>query len=479
MVNSADAQRATQFFLRGTEAVKKGNHPYALEMFRDACKLAPDNIQYRQSLRGTQRLVFGNNPSKVGMIAAARATPARSRAKSLRQKGRFAEALEAIEDAFAHHPWDLASAIELAEIYEAMNLPLQARWAMQSVFEQGKEDVHFLKHLAHVLRINKQYEAAAQCLEKVRQLKPSEDVAQLIKDIYAEQAMNQTEETSASSGTVARISLTRLAHSQSSPDPEEGPDELSSNPSDAQSDAEAARATATRSPEQRLLDEIKANPDAPGPYLRAADHFRNLGRLEEAEKILARALKRLPDDELIARDLAEVQLERITKLIGEWEKRLQAQPDDPTAQANLKKLHALRDEREIAERKRLHDRNPNDAEAAWKLGEILARVGRHDEAIRCFQIARHDPAWKVKALEYAGRSFEAKNMAKLAERNYQDALKELDPADEETFKALHYRLGRLAEEHGNPVAAEEHYNEVANLDYNYLDVAQRIQALNA
>ena len=69
-------------------------------------------------------------------------------------------------------------------------------------------------------------------------------------------------------------------------------------------------------------------------------------------------------------------------------------------------------------------------------------------------------------------------MAKLAERNYQDALKELDPADEDTFKALHYRLGRLAEEHGNPVAAEEHYNEVANLDYNYLDVARRIQDLN-
>ncbi|WP_406699543.1 hypothetical protein V5E97_11825 [Singulisphaera sp. Ch08] len=67
---------------------------------------------------------------------------------------------------------------------------------------------------------------------------------------------------------------------------------------------------------------------------------------------------------------------------------------------------------------------------------------------------------------------------KLAERMYQDALKAADPTDLGTTNALHYRLGRVAEAQSNPQVAEEHYNEVAANDYNYLDVAQRLQNLN-
>ena len=47
----------------------------------------------------------------------------------------------------------------------------------------------------------------------------------------------------------------------------------------------------------------------------------------------------------------------------------------------------------------------------------------------------------------------------------------------ENFKALHYRLGRVAEALGNNEAAEEHYNEVAAKDYTFLDVAQRLRRL--
>ena len=45
------------------------------------------------------------------------------------------------------------------------------------------------------------------------------------------------------------------------------------------------------------------------------------------------------------------------------------------------------------------------------------------------------------------------------------------------FLALHYRLGRASESLGNNEDAEEHYNEVAAIDYSYLDVAQRLKRL--
>ena len=98
-----------------------------------------------------------------------------------------------------------------------------------------------------------------------------------------------------------------------------------------------------------------------------------------------------------------------------------------------------------------------------QLGKILARIGDHDGAIASFQQARTSslPSVKLEALYHSGLSFEANNAYKLADRNYREALKLLEPEDKAMFLALHYRLGRTAESLGNNEAAEEHYNEVA------------------
>ncbi len=76
-------------------------------------------------------------------------------------------------------------------------------------------------------------------------------------------------------------------------------------------------------------------------------------------------------------------------------------------------------------------------------------------------------------------AFEAKNLPKLAERNYTEALTGLDADDQALFNDLHYRLGLLAEGQGNVKAAEEHYNEVAANDFGYKDVATRLGNLNS
>ena len=105
--------------------------------------------------------------------------------------------------------------------------------------------------------------------------------------------------------------------------------------------------------------------------------------------------------------------------------------------------------------------HPEDPNIQLQLGKTLARAGKHQEAIAPFQVARNNPALRVEALYQLGQSFEGVNNLKLAERNYQDALKAVDQGDENMLKALHYRLGRVSEALGNNAAAEEHYNEVA------------------
>jgi hypothetical protein len=64
------------------------------------------------------------------------------------------------------------------------------------------------------------------------------------------------------------------------------------------------------------------------------------------------------------------------------------------------------------------------------------------------------------ALYRAGLEFEANGAIELAGQNYRQALELLKPGDKENFKALHYRLGRVAEALGKCEDAESHYNQV-------------------
>jgi tetratricopeptide (TPR) repeat protein len=175
---------------------------------------------------------------------------------------------------------------------------------------------------------------------------------------------------------------------------------------------------------------------------------------------------------------ADVQISRMKRAIEKWTKRTEDRPDDAAARAKLDQLNKMLSDYEISEYRRRVALSPEDTNLHFQLGMCLARAGLHDEAIGEFQQARSSPTHKVQALYQVGLSFEANGAMKLADRAYHDALKAIESEDIDNFKALHYRLGRVAEALGNHESAEEHYNEVAAIDYTYLDVAQRLRNLN-
>ena len=123
-----DRQKAKTFFQYGNDATLKSNLDYAIDMYKQACRLAPDNLSYRQALRGVQRRKFNNDPSKVGMLVGARNQPIRMRARSARSKGNFAHALDVCEDAFTHNPWDITAAREASEAAEQLGFLMLAEW---------------------------------------------------------------------------------------------------------------------------------------------------------------------------------------------------------------------------------------------------------------------------------------------------------------------------------------------------------------
>ncbi len=459
--DSPDLQKAKTFFEYATDAAKKSNLDYAIDMCRQACKLVPDNMLYRQTLRGVERKKFNNDPKTVGKLVGVRNQPLLMQAKSARSKGKFQEALELCEAAFANNPWDVGAARVAAEAAEGLGLGALSQWLIDSVQAVAGKDADFFRFAAGIYETNESWSKAIACWEQVKKINPNDqDVSRKINALSA-------------AGTIKRSGL------------DEALDQRAVQAQKASSEAESMQAKLESlkmeqlTPEQRLVKEIVSDPKALHAYVQLADIYRQRSDLEKAEKVLAKGLKANPNDPGLMSIYEDTQIGRLKRALEVQTHRVQENPEDTGAKVKLDELTEMLNKYQVQAYRRRVTLHPEDANLHFQFGKILAQFGKHDEAIGEFQQARSssDPQLKIQALLQTGLSFEANGAPKLAERNYKDALKLLDPEDKESFKSIHYQLGRVAETLGNNEAAEEHYNEVAALDYTYLDVAQRLRRL--
>lgn len=456
--SSRPSAKAQALFEKGREAALKNNADYAIDMFTQALKIEPENLNFRSHLRGVMRLRYGNDPSKVGWVAVGKARKARIGVGISKSRGKWADVLEQCEEVFKHNPWDVTTAREGAEAAEQLGLLNLAKWYLESVVPQAGDDVPFLKHIGHIYERHEDWERAIACWEKVRKLAPGD-----------EEALRKSKDLSASE-TITRSGLDsaihRVAEGQAGGDPEAP-------------DLEELRRQKL-SPEERLRKEIVEEPHRVGSYLQLSEILRRASRLDEAEKVLAAGITANPSDNLLLEAHADVQMGRLRRAITVYQKKVKDDPSDVVSQDKLSQFTAMLPEYELREYRRRVERRPEDLELRFTLGERLRQAGQADAAIAEFQLSRNgnSSTIKVRSLYQLGLCFEAKNLHKLAERNYQEALKLADPTDQKLLNELHYRLGRSAEAHGDLRVAEEHYNEVAANDYGYEDVASRLENLN-
>ena len=452
-------QKAQAFFKTGKDAATKNNFDYAIQMLQEACKLVPDNLPYRNELRMVQRRRFEHNPAKVSRLVGAKNHPIRLRAKAARAQSQWTHVLEVCEQAFVNNPWDVAAAEEASEAAEQLGLLEMAVWLLESVSVQAGDSASFFRHLAHVNELNKNFHNAIKCWERVKKIDPTDDTAsRKINSLSADATIMR----SGLGDAIEKSTASAAAVESFAPDSEE-----------LQRLAEA--------PEDRWKQEIKDQPERVGAYLELAEHYRLQDRLDDSEKVLALALKNVPGDAVLKMAYAEVQISRLHKVIQSWTRKAEEDPADTTIQEKVRQLESKLNEYEVREFRRRLALRPDDLNTRFKLGANLVKGGRPDEAIAEFQQTRSEPTLKIKSLHQLGLCFEANGNPKLAERSYHDALKALEGGESEhqsTINDLHYRLGRVAESQGRLQEAEEHFNEVAAVDFTYRDVAQRLRNLN-
>ncbi len=460
---SPELLKAKTFFQYGNDAAMKGNTDYAIAMYRQATKTTPDNLIYRQALRGIERRKFGNDPKKVGMLVGVKNQTILMSAKSAKSKGKHHDALEHCEDAFANNPWDVNAARLAAEAAEELDLGALSQWLIDSVQEIAlkSKDADFFRFAAGVYEANESWAKAIACWEQVKKFNPND------------QDINRKINALSAASTIKRAGLDDALEERSQAKPAEEAVESAQEKLDR-----LKREQLT--PEQRLIKEIIGDPKATHAYVQLAEYYTLRDELDKAEKVLTKGLKENPGDIGLTQILEDTQIARLKKAISVQNQRVQERPEETAAQVKLDELNKMLDKYEIQAHRRRAQLHPEDAKVHYEFGQILARTGAHDEAIPEFQAAARfgsSPAIKIQALLRMGESFEANSVPKLAERNYKEAIKLLEPEDKENFLALHYRLGRVNESLSNREAAEEHYNEVLAVDYKYQDAADRLRRL--
>jgi tetratricopeptide (TPR) repeat protein len=118
---------------------------------------------------------------------------------------------------------------------------------------------------------------------------------------------------------------------------------------------------------------------------------------------------------------------------------------------------------------------PTDLGIKFELGRRQYLAGKLNEAIASLQQAQRDPRRHVQALSILGQAFAKKGLFPEAADTFEGALQGEVP--EERAKELRYSLGDVLEKMNELAKAQEQFSRVAQVDYTYRDVKDRLDGI--
>jgi len=159
----------------------------------------------------------------------------------------------------------------------------------------------------------------------------------------------------------------------------------------------------------------------------------------------------------------------------------QAEQLDPAAPDFAEQSAKIQTEKlnfQVAECQKRVEKYPTDLAIRFEMGSLYFQAGKIGEAIGEFQKAQGNPHKRIAAMSYLAQCFAKRKMFDLAARTLQNAIKEKPVFDDEK-KDLVYNLGCVLESMGKKEEAVEQFKIIYELDISYKDVAAKVDAFYA
>jgi tetratricopeptide (TPR) repeat protein len=177
------------------------------------------------------------------------------------------------------------------------------------------------------------------------------------------------------------------------------------------------------------------------------------------------------------RHQGELKLRQLRAQIRTVNQQLKAEPSNPSFKEQAATLTAGMERQELEHYRLCVENYPTDMRFKYEYGRCLIRAQQFDQAIPLFQEAQKDPKLHLLAMDKTGLCFLLKGWYEDAIDIFQKAIKSCQTQESPLAKDIRYNLARTYEASDKKNEALELYRKLAQLDFSYKDVGQRIDIL--
>ncbi len=444
-------------YAQACDAVERKNLDYAVYLCREVLRQEPQHPEARNLLRAAERRRQQAGGASIGAMVA----------KPFRAVLTFVKALfkgpqgtlETYEDYLESYPRSFWALMNAGAAAAKAGYSEEAVKVFQDVVKQKPDNQKALRRTADALVRSGRSSEAVNYLSRLSELKPNDlDLVRELRDLQASEHMASHKMETADSFR-----------------------DLIRDKEVAEQLEESQRMTAAKSDLVREIEnlepQVEDNPEHVARILRLAQLYQDVGRLEDAHKLLRQKHELLPGDYQIRERLGDVQLAMYDKAIAALDRALKENPEDEAKKEKKQELQERRDEFALREFRWRHAQHPTDRAVQLQLGRVCLQAGEYNEAIAAFQAVSQDPRYAEEGRQLLGVCFTQKGQYDLALEQFDKAIKSHPNMDDEG-KELRYLRAQTLQKMGRTEEALKGFKQIYSVDINYRDVDRRVDELS-
>lgn len=456
--NEQQMAEAKSFFANARKAAEGKQYDYAIDMYLNGLTRAPDALEEGHlplcELGFQRRGKGGKKPSMMEKV------------KRMRGKTPLEQMLNA-EYLFVKDPDNLSYAEAMLKAAVEGGYTRVAHWIANLIFQTNnaieKPSLQTYLLLKDSYKALGQYDKAVAACQRAYRLKPeSKELADEFKNLSAEL-------------TMAKGNYTVEGDFRQSIKDQETQAKLYAQ--DRVIKTEDYRLSAVEDARKAYAHE----PDLPKNIFTLAETLADLETDQSENEAI-----RLLEDAYVRRHEFSFQeragllrMRQLRRKMREARKQLDAKPQDSDAKERLADLTATLNETEMTHYRLCVENYPTDLAHKYEYALRLMQNQRYNDAIPLFQEAQKDPRRKISAMDKVGYCFLMKGWYADAVDVFTHAIEAYEIKDDAVAKELRYNLARAYEEQGDNEKALDVYRRIAQLDFSYKDVGERVDRLRA
>ncbi len=456
--DSQAAAKAKAFFDKAGKVAETKNYDYAIDMYLQGLRYAPDAL--REGHLPLAELALerqGSGSKKPSMM---------ERVKRLGGKTPLEQMLNA-EYLYTKDPDHLPYAEAMLKAALAGGYNKTAGWIANVIFQAANASRNPSAHtyilLKDAYKTLEQFDKAIVAIQRAARLRPEDgELADEFKNLSAEL-------------TMARGKYDGEGDFRKSIKDRESQEKRQAQASVVKT--EDYRTKAVEDARKRIAQ----NPDLPANIFELADALSGL-ETDQAENDAIALLEntyKARNDFSFKRRAGLLRIKQFKRKLKEAKATLETNPNDAQAKALTEQLSAQLNSTELEHFGLCVQNYPTDLGVKYEYALRLARNKQYNEAIPLFQEAQKDPRRKIAALNQIGLCFSMKGWLADAIDVYTQAVGSYEIKDDAVGKELRYNLARAYEQQGDTHKALEIYRKIAQSDFAYKDVSQRVDKLRS